>query len=72
MKKKYINVSCGNCYTQELFVSYGYHNGEDSYEDFVKNEENYSPWYIQEFKKLTVEEAKTIWDYQLITWSFYL
>ena len=64
LQPKTNNFPCDrNCYTQELFVSYGYHNGEDSYEDFVKNEENYSPWYIQEFKKLTVEEAKTFWDY---------
>ena len=56
-------ASMNRRYTQELFVSYGYHNGEDSYEDFVKNEENYSEWYIQEFKKLTEKEAKSIWDY---------
>jgi hypothetical protein len=29
---------------QELFVSYGYHSSSESYEDFIKNIDDFSPW----------------------------
>ena len=47
---------------QEVFVNYNYHSDENSYKEFVRHQKSYSAWYVQEFKKMPVEEAKAIWD----------
>ena len=62
-----ININVFSCFllpviSQEIFYSYGYHYGEESYESFVKNLKNYYTWYQEEFNKIPTNEAKALWE----------